>query len=364
MCEQIVPNFNNFEHLHIGGLAYLQMEEEGKKKEKPKAVALLSGGLDSTLAVKLMKEQGVDVKAVAIKTPFCDFDCGHGCGFRVKEVAEKLGVELKTFYLGDEYLEMLKNPKHGYGSGMNPCIDCREMMFKVAKDYMQEIDAKFIITGEVLEQRPMSQNPRALKIIEKESGLEGKVLRPLSAKHLPETEAEKTGLVHREQLLSIKGRTRKTQIELAKNFGITDYPNSAGGCLLTDPQFARKVKDLFVHTEKPTLNDTELLKVGRHLRIADNTKLIVGRNKDENDVLSSLALPDDLLLEVKDHKGPVALLRGNFDENVMQLASSIVHRYSDAPKDEKCVVTIKNNDISKEISAPSIDEEQLNSYRI
>lgn len=334
------------------------------EEEKPKAVALLSGGLDSTLAVKLMKEQGIEVKAVAIKTPFCDFDCGHGCGFRVKEVADRLGVELKTFYLGEEYLEMLKHPKHGYGSGMNPCIDCREMMFRVAKDYMKEIDAKFIITGEVLEQRPMSQNPRALKIIEQESGLEGKVLRPLSAKHLPETEAEKNGLVKREQLLSIKGRTRKTQIELAKKFGITDYPNSAGGCLLTDPQFARKVKDLYAYNEKPTLNDTELLKVGRHFRIAENTKLIVGRNKDENDIITSLALPDDLLIEVRDHKGPVALLRGSNDENTIQLASSIVHRYSDAPHNEKSAVTIKNRDNVKEISASSIEDEQLNSYRI
>ena len=337
------------------------MEE---KSEKPKAVALLSGGLDSTLAVKLMIEQGVDVKAVAIKTPFCDFDCGHGCGFRVKEVAEKLGVELKTVYLGDEYLEMLKNPKHGYGSGMNPCIDCREMMFKVAKDYMQEIDAKFIVTGEVLEQRPMSQNPRALRIIERESGLDGKVLRPLSAKHLEPTEAENTGLVQREQLLSIKGRTRKTQIELAKQFGITDYPNSAGGCLLTDPQFSKRVEDLFEHVDKPTLNDTELLKVGRHFRINKNSKLIVGRNKDENDVISSLAMPDDLLLEVKDHKGPLALLRGAYDESTVAFVASIVHRYSDAPKDAECTITIRNNNDLREICVSSANDEQLSSYRI
>ncbi|MEM2759723.1 MAG: hypothetical protein QXU32_04645 [Nitrososphaerales archaeon] len=334
------------------------------EKEKPKAVALLSGGLDSTLATRLMKEQGIDVKAVAIKTPFCDFDCGHGCGFRVMEVAEKLGVELKTFYLGEEYLDMLKNPKHGYGSGMNPCIDCREMMFKVARNYMEEIDAKFVVTGEVLEQRPMSQNARALKLIEKESGLEGKVLRPLSAMHLAETEAERSGLVRREKLLSIRGRTRKMQIELAKRFGITDYPNSAGGCLLTDPQFARRTKDLFLHTEKPTLNDTELLKVGRHFRIANNAKLIVGRNKDENDIISSLALAHDLLLEVKDYKGPVALLRGSHDEDMMRIAASIVCRYSDARAGNECAVTIKNSDGSKEISVSPIENEQLNSYRI
>ncbi len=337
------------------------MEE---KSEKPKAVALLSGGLDSTLAVKLMIEQGVDVKAVAIKTPFCDFDCGHGCGFRVKEVAEKLGVDLKTVYLGDEYLEMLKNPKHGYGSGMNPCIDCREMMFKVAKDYMQEIDAKFIVTGEVLEQRPMSQNPRALRIIEHESGLDGKVLRPLSAKHLEPTEAENSGFVKREQLLSIKGRTRRTQIELAKTLGITDYPNSAGGCLLTDPQFAKRVEDLFEHVDKPTLNDTELLKFGRHFRINKNTKLVVGRNEDENNVITSLAIPGDLLLEAKDHKGPIALLRGVYDESILVFSASIVHRYSDAPKDAECAVAIRNNNDLKEISVSSANSEELNSYRI
>ena len=333
-------------------------------EEKPKAVALLSGGLDSTLAVKLMKEQGIDVNAIAIKTPFCDFDCGHGCGHRVKEVAEMLDVKLETLYLGDEYLSMLKNPKHGYGSGMNPCIDCREMMFKVAKDHMQRIDAKFIFTGEVLEQRPMSQNPRALKIIEQECSLEGEILRPLSAKQLPETKAEKAGLVNRDQLLSIKGRSRKTQIQLAKNFGITDYPNSAGGCLLTDPQFAKRVKDLLDYTSNPTLNDTELLKVGRHFRLTSHTKLVVGRNKQENDIISSLALRDDLLIEVKEYVGPTALLRGGCEYKTIELASSIVNRYSDAFIGEKCFLTIKRGDNLEEITVSSIADEQLNSYRI
>src|SRR5687767_3476199 len=182
------------------------------KKHTPKAVALLSGGLDSNLAVRMMQEQGVEVEAVAVKTPFCDFDCGKGCGHRVKEVADELGIKLKTVYFGDDYLEMLKNPKHGYGSGMNPCIDCRGMMYKAAKDHMEKIGADFIVTGEVLFQRPMSQNNRALHIIEDEAGLEGKVLRPLSAKHLPATEAEKSGLVSRDSMGDIKGRSRKGQL--------------------------------------------------------------------------------------------------------------------------------------------------------
>src|SRR5919202_5430600 len=160
-------------------------------KKEIKAVALLSGGLDSNLAVRLIKDQNIDVKAIAIKTPFCDFDCGKGCGHKVMEVASELNIDLKTIYLGKDYLTMLKNPKHGYGSGMNPCIDCRKMMYEEAKKHMNEIGADFIITGEVLHQRPMSQNSNALSVIEKESGMEGKVIRPLSAQLWPKTEPEK-----------------------------------------------------------------------------------------------------------------------------------------------------------------------------
>ncbi len=325
-----------------------------------KVVALLSGGLDSTLAVKIMKEQGFDVKALAIKTPFCDFDCGHGCGFRVMEVADRLGVDLKTVYLGDEYIEMLKNPKHGYGSGMNPCIDCRVMMFKVAKKYMEDIGAEFIVTGEVLNQRPMSQNKKALKIIEKESGLEGKVLRPLSAKHLEPTEAEKKGLVDRDKLLSIKGRSRKIQFRLAEELGIEEYPNPAGGCLLTDKQFAKRVKDLFEHTDNPSLNDIELLKVGRHFRLG-KAKLIVGRNKDENEKISALAIDKDTLLEARDYKGPIGLLRGSYDDDTLRLAASIVLRYSDAPKDKEGIIKVNNY---KWIETMPISDKLLSNYRI
>src|SRR5688572_29367073 len=170
------------------------------KKHTPRAVALLSGGLDSNLAVRMMQEQGVEVEAIAVKTPFCDFDCGKGCGHRVQEVALELGIKLKTVYFGDDYLKMLKNPKYGYGSGMNPCIDCRGMMYNAAKEHMEMTGADFVITGEVLFQRPMSQNSRALHIIEKETNMEGKVLRPLSAKHFPPTDAEKIGLIKREKM--------------------------------------------------------------------------------------------------------------------------------------------------------------------
>lgn len=300
--------------------------------EKPKAVALLSGGLDSTLAIRTVLEQGVEVTAVAFKTPFCDFDCGKSCGFKVKEVAQRLGVKLKVLQLGKEYLEIVRNPKHGYGRGMNPCVDCRTMMFSEAKRFMEEVGASFLVTGEVLDQRPMSQTKRALKIIEEESKLEGRVLRPLSAKHLEPTIPEKAGYLDREALHGIKGRSRKEQIGLAERFGIRSYPNSAGGCVLTERGFARKVRDLLEYYPDPDLNDTELLKVGRHFRLSKEAKLVVGRDEKENERLNQLAEPSDLLLECVEYVGPLAILRGKSSTPLHKLACGIVARYSDAPK--------------------------------
>lgn len=294
-----------------------------------KVVALLSGGLDSQLAVKMMQKQGFEVSAVAIKTPFCDFDCGRGCGFEIRQRADDLGVDLKTVYLGDEYIEMLKSPKYGRGAGFNPCVDCRAMMFKAAKDRMAEIGAEFAISGEVLGQRPMSQHGKALRAIEGESGLEGRIVRPLSGRLLPPTGPEKDGLIKRKDLGMIRGRTRSGQLQMAKEYGIEDPPNAGGGCLLTDPSFGRKAADLFSHTETPTINDIELLKIGRHFRPDQDTKIIVGRNRDENLAMRSLALPDDTLLEVVGHMGPTALVRGRAEH--AGLAASITVRYSDAP---------------------------------
>ena len=343
------------------------MSQDGEKVEekKPKAVALLSGGLDSNLAVRMMLDQGVDVEAVAIKTPFCDFDCGKGCGHRVKEVADELGVKLKTVYFGEEYLRMLKKPKHGYGSGMNPCIDCREMMYGAAKEHMEKTGADFIITGEVLFQRPMSQNNRALHVIENETGLEGKVLRPLSAKHLPPTDAEKDGLIKRENMGDIKGRSRKGQLALAKHFGVQEPPNAAGGCLLTDPAFSKRVEDVMEHAKDiPSINDIELLKVGRHFRLTRDAKLVVGRNKDENEVVKALVEDADVALEAKDHVGPTCILRGKVDDATIASAASIVLRYSDAPKDAQSVVKITTNGTEKELKSAPADVAWADSLRI
>ena len=335
-----------------------------EEKEKKKVVALLSGGLDSQLAVRMMQEQGFDVSAVAIKTPFCDFDCGRGCGFEIRERADDLNVNLKTVYLGDEYIDMLKNPKHGIGAGFNPCVDCRTMMFEAAKKHMDEIGAEFIVSGEVLGQRPMSQHAPSLKLIEKESGLEGKIVRPLSARLLPETIPEKEGLIKRENLGMIRGRTRRNQLDMAEKYGIENPPNAGGGCLLTEPQFGIKAKDLFNHVENPTINDIDLLKIGRHFRLDEETKFVVGRNKDENEMIEAIALPNDILVEAKDHVGPTSILRGNTAKDHTNFASSVTLRYSDAPKNQSEIVLVKNGDVSKEISAKSIEEKDYLKFRI
>jgi tRNA-uridine 2-sulfurtransferase len=334
--------------------------------KKTKAVALLSGGLDSSLAVRMMLEQGVEVEAIAIKTPFCDFDCGKGCGHRVKQVSADLGIPLKTIYFGDEYLKMLKNPKHGYGSGMNPCIDCRAMMYREAKKHMEEIDADFIVTGEVLFQRPMSQNSRALRIIEEETDTTGRVLRPLSAKGLAPTKAEKACLVNRENLGDIKGRSRKDQLKLAKHFNIENPTNSAGGCLLTDPAFSKRIKDSYDHaSDIPNLNDVELLKIGRHFRISSDAKLIVGRNMEENEKITSLSTSDDIIIEAMEYVGPTCLLRGKkLDERSVYISSGIALRYSDSPKGIKCSVRALIQGKEEEIHVASALDEEVVKLRI
>jgi len=334
------------------------------EEKKKKVVALLSGGLDSQLAIKMMQEQGFDVSAVAIKTPFCDFDCGRGCGFEIRERADDLDVNLKTVYLGDEYIEMLKHPKHGIGAGFNPCIDCRSMMFDAAKKHMEEIGAEFIISGEVLGQRPMSQHAPALRTIENESDLVGKIVRPLSAALLPETDPEKDGLIKRENLGMIRGRTRRGQLDMAKEYGIENPPNAGGGCLLTEPHFGIKAKDLFSHTKNPTINDIDLLKIGRHFRLDEETKFIVGRNKDENEMIKAISLPGDILLESKDFVGPVSILRGSNAKQHLKFASSITLRYSDAPNNEQAIVSIRDNDLVEEIASKSAEEDSYIQFRM
>ena len=295
--------------------------------KKPKAIALLSGGLDSILAVKLMLDLGFEVIALNMKTPFCTCDSKDVCYSQM--TAEKLDIPLRRIHGGGDYLEMVKNPKHGYGKNMNPCLDCRVFLFKKAKKLMEQEGAEFIFTGEVLGERPMSQRRDAMNLIERESGLEGRVLRPLSAKLLEPTVMEKEGLVDRNRLLAIQGRSRKPQLAMAERHRIDFFPCPAGGCLLTDPAFALRLKESFEHGEDSD-RDTTLLKVGRHFRTDSGSKIIAGRDKEENEALMGLASENEPKFTAHEQKSTYVLLLGDHAAGDRTLAARICARYSDA----------------------------------
>jgi tRNA-specific 2-thiouridylase len=298
--------------------------------KKTKALALFSGGLDSTLATELILRQAIEVVAINFKSPFCLYK-QDGCG--PIEAAKQLGIKLRVVNLGDQYLQIVRKPKHGYGKNMNPCIDCRIFILKKAKKLAKDIDASFIFTGDVLDERPMSQHFKALKTIEEEAGLKGKILRPLSARLLPETVIEKEGLVDRAKLLDIHGRSRKPQIKLAAEFNIKDYPFPAGGCLLTCKEYAKKLRDLFEHRERCSMADIASLKVGRHFRFEEN-KIIVGRNEAENNLLTAKKLWNDYYFEVPEIGSPITLLKGAKIKKAIKVAAALTAFYSDAKSSE------------------------------
>jgi tRNA U34 2-thiouridine synthase MnmA/TrmU len=303
-----------------------------------KATVLLSGGLDSTLAARMVLEQGIELEALNFLTVFCTCTSRGETCLASQKAVDALGISLKVFNVSEEYLDVVKHPKHGYGSNMNPCLDCRIFMMKKAKAYMQGSGASFIVTGEVLGERPMSQRRDAMRLIEREAGLEGFILRPLSAKLLPMSIPEKEGWVDREKLLNIQGRSRKPQIRLAEQFGINDYPCPAGGCLLTDPGFARRIKDLIFYEPHFSLNDVHLLKVGRYFRFSPRLKLVVGRNEDENQKIQTYVQKEDILLKVKHYPGPLSLLRGESNGEELKKAAAITVRYSKGKDLEKTEV--------------------------
>jgi hypothetical protein len=324
-----------------------------------KALSLLSGGLDSILATELILNQGIDVEAVNFVSPFCLCKKG-GCG--AVEAAKQLGVPLKVVSVGNEYLKMVRKPKHGYGRNMNPCIDCRIFMIKKAKKYAKEIGAAFIFTGEVLDERPMSQHFKAMKIVEEGSGLKGRLLRPLSARLLPETVIEKKGLVKRDKLLDIRGRSRKPQIKLAKEFNIADYPCPAGGCLLTYKEFANKLRDLFRHRKRCSMLDVALLKVGRHFRFGEN-KIIVGRNEAENKILTAKRMRYDYYFEVPDVGSPITVLQGLKNKKAIQMAAALTAFYSDA-KSDRVTVNFGRESLDKSITVSVPSRAEVESFRI
>lgn len=271
------------------------------QKKKVRALSLFSGGLDSILAVKLLESQGIEVQAVAFSTPFFDME-------KIKRSAQENDINLKIADFWKEHLEKVKNPRFGWGKAMNPCIDCHLLMIERAGEMMREESFDFLATGEVLGQRPMSQNKKALEIIEKNSGVQEYLLRPLSAKLLDETIPEREGKVDREKLLEILGRSRKEQLALAKKFRVNFFPTPAGGCKLTEREYGEKLGKLLETCKKITRNDLELLSVGRHFWFGKNL-LVVGKDSNENGKLKKLKKEKDVLAEAENIPGPMILVR-------------------------------------------------------
>ena len=302
----------------------------------PKAIGLLSGGLDSILATRLLQDQGIEVLAICFQTPFFDSQ-------KAQRAAAQLKVPLRIIDISEEHLQLVRNPRYGYGRNMNPCIDCHILMLKRAGHLLERERFDFIFTGEVLGQRPMSQNRQVLQMVARDSGYEGLILRPLSAKLLPETIPEREGKVDRGRLLDIRGRSRKSQFELAKRYGIGDFPEPAGGCLLTDPAYSRRLRDLLTHQGEVQIRDIELLRVGRHFRLDESAKVIIGRRKEENERLLELAHGGDVVMKVMDYPGPIVLIPRGSPKPSIEIAASLCVRYSDAPNNIPVMVVLEKD---------------------
>lgn len=293
-----------------------------------RAIGLLSGGLDSALAARLMLDQGIEVVGLHLESPTT-------CRSDVHDVARDLGIRLEVREKGQAFVELLRHPKYGYGKNMNPCIDCRSFMFRLAQPLMEQFGARFVFTGEVLGQRPMSQMRNSIRIIDRESEIEGYILRPLSARLLPESVPEQEGWVDRSKLLGISGRSREAQLRLAREYGLKYYASPGGGCLLTDPIYSEKLRDLFDHADEgaATMTDLALLRLGRHFRVRPDLKVVLGRNEQENDRLRDFAGSRRWLVVPDGFPGPVALVEGPQGEASFQHALRLIARYTRTPHD-------------------------------
>lgn len=315
-----------------------------------KAVVLYSGGLDSTIALRLVQEWDAEVFPLFIYSKFLSL-----------KTAPEI-PHLKILDVSKEFIEIVRNPHHGYGKNLNPCRDCRILMLKKAKKYMKEMKADFIVTGEVLDQRPMSQHFEQLMLIDREADCAGIVVRPLSGALLPPTKPEQEGLIDRNLMLTIKGRSRKTALSLAQKMNIENFSSPSGGCLLTDPGFCRRLADLMRSQEKIVVRDIELLKIGRHFRLAPDTKLIVGRNEEENNLIEQSIAALDYFFFVPDTGSPNALLMGN--KKFIKIAAAITARYSDKKNEKIVEVHYTYNNHSKKLQAEPMTNEELASWRI
>lgn len=326
-----------------------------------RALAMVSGGLDSILAAKLIKDQGIEVIGICFKSYFFNEE-------NAKRMTKQIGIKLEVIDFTNEHFEMVKNPKHGRGKNMNPCIDCHAMMMRYSGELLKKFNADFIITGEVLNQRPMSQNRSALDIVKKESGFSEKILRPLCAKNLKETQMEIDGLVDREKLLDISGRNRKIQMELAEKWGIKDYPSPAGGCKLTEPNYSIRLREILNRKENVTEKDIELLRYGRHFVTENKTKIVVSRTGEEGEKIKPLLTKNDMVFFTSKFNGAMVIIPegNNPSEEDITLACKIAVRYSKG-KDEKLVEVKYGNALTtfnstKEVEA--ISQEELEQYNI
>lgn len=314
-----------------------------------KAIAVFSGGLDSILAAELIRAQGIDVLALFFETPFFTSE-------RALVSARAINLPFKVVDITKRHFEVLKHPKHGYGGNMNPCIDCHSLMFRIAGEMLESEEAAFVFSGEIMGQRPMSQNKKALALVAKESGLDGLLLRPLSAKCLPPTIPEKEGWVKRENLKGFQGRSRKPQMAMASELEINDYPAPAGGCLLTERGFSRRLKDLLTSKFEVIVPQLETLKLGRHFRLNDHVKIVVGRNKRENEKLKNLAVKGDIILNTVSVPGPAVLMSGDLLKEAIDPAVQITLSYSDAKEGETQDVRVAGPGINRILSATVPDK--------
>jgi len=317
-----------------------------------KAISLFSGGLDSILAVCVIRDQNIDVTGVTFETPFF-------VSARARIAAENINLPLNVIDITGAHMKILKNPPHGYGRNLNPCIDCHALMLNFAGKLMEESGAAFIFTGEVLGERPMSQNREALKVVANISGYSQYVLRPLSAKLLPATKPEKEGKVDRSQLLDINGKSRKRQIELAQKYQITKYESPSGGCLLTYEGYCRKLKDLLSQPEDLSLREYYLLKIGRHFRLPAGNKFVVGKDKDDNEKLFSYISDSDIFLTPVDKKGPSGLITGAKNGDDIEIAAKIIARYCKISDNVDILVTWKAAELEYTINVNGLSPEDV-----